>query len=261
MGTTSSDNEPTTDSGNFDTSLYFFARCYEHKTVKPYALRYQPDDDLPRTNFVAEKRRIKVHDIRQNQTKLTFEKCGFQILSFPSSMSHDDFLDSYKIQSVYLKEVREMLKKALDAPHAYILDYAVRSRGSSFPYSEGSQRDDVAYQPIHMAHIDLTFSEAVRVIKHLYGHNAPSVLGARWHVVTIWQPLKGPVRDWPLGLCDASTVNFNEDTMASDIVFPDHYTENVQVHHDPQHKWYYLSDQKPDEALVFKTVYGQRLGA
>ena len=214
MGTTSSDNEPTTDSGNFDTSLYFFARCYEHKTVKPYALRYQPDDDLPRTNFVAEKRRIKVHDIRQNQTKLTFEKCGFQILSFPSSMSHDDFLDSYKIQSVYLKEVREMLKKALDAPHAYILDYAVRNDRCLFRQLLNDHRYEAvapafliqkarsgtmlrtnryiwlilvcAYRSLTPStdFADLTFSEAVRVIKHLYGHNAPSVLGARWHVVT-----------------------------------------------------------------------------
>lgn len=112
---------------DFETSLYFFARCVEHETVKPYALRYQPDDDLPRTNFVAEKRRIKVHDIRRYQASLDFEKCGFRVLSFHSSMQHDDFHDPEKIKNVYLQELRENLKRALGVSHAYVLDYVVHT--------------------------------------------------------------------------------------------------------------------------------------
>lgn len=33
--------------GSFDTALYFFSHCAEHETIKPYALQYQPNNDLP----------------------------------------------------------------------------------------------------------------------------------------------------------------------------------------------------------------------
>ncbi|PVH93911.1 hypothetical protein DM02DRAFT_603318 [Periconia macrospinosa] len=261
----------------FTSDLYFFARCPEHDTIKPYALRYQPDDDLPRTNFVAEKREIEVRDVRDWQDDLDFDRCGFKIMPFQTSMHHDEYTDAKKIKEVYLPELRDRVQSALGAAHVYVLDYAVRSRSAAFPYSEGPQREDVAYQPIHMAHIgkcrsafilpvanlvcvDMTVDEATRLINYLYGKDATQVLKAPWHIVTVWQPLRGPVRDWPIGVCDASSVAHDDDTLASDIVFPDHYTENVQVHYSPKHKWYYVSEQQPHEALLFKTVYDKVLG-
>ena len=40
--------------------------------------------------------------------------------------------------------------------------------------------------------------------------------------------------------------------MPADIVFDTKVTENMQVHHDAAHKWYYLEDQDPSELLVFR---------
>lgn len=69
---------------------------------------------------------------------------------------------------------------------------------------------------------------------------------------SVWQPTRGPCVDWPLALCDASSVDFLSDTMASDIVDPWGYTENMQVHYNNGQRWYYLKDQMPNELLVFK---------
>lgn len=68
---------------------------------------------------------------------------------------------------------------------------------------------------------------------------------------SVWKPLRGPLRDWPLALCDASSVQAT-DLMASDQVFDTKVTENMQVHYDAGHKWYYLEDQEPSELLVFR---------
>ena len=68
---------------------------------------------------------------------------------------------------------------------------------------------------------------------------------------SIWKPLKGPLNDWPLTFCDASTVQKDVDLEAADLLYPDLATENFQVYHRPEHKWYYLSSQTPSELIVF----------
>jgi hypothetical protein len=60
--------------------------------------------------------------------------------------------------------------------------------------------------------------------------------------------------DWPLAVCDAATVDFAEDTMASDFVDSWGYSENIQVHYSETQRWYYLENQMPNELLVFKSA-------
>lgn len=71
------------------------------------------------------------------------------------------------------------------------------------------------------------------------------------HAESVWKPLRGPVRDWPLAVCDRSTVDLAKDVKAADLVFARHAVENCQIHYSSCHKWYYLSDQQPEEAWVF----------
>jgi len=71
---------------------------------------------------------------------------------------------------------------------------------------------------------------------------------------SIWHPLRGPLVDWPLGICDASTVDFASDTMPSDLVDMTGSIENMQVHHNESQQWYYLSHQMPSELLVFRNA-------
>jgi hypothetical protein len=71
---------------------------------------------------------------------------------------------------------------------------------------------------------------------------------------SVWHPLQGPLVDWPLALCDAQTVDFENDTMAGDVVDRDNVFENTQVHYNAKQKWYYLSNQMPTELVLFKNA-------
>jgi len=68
---------------------------------------------------------------------------------------------------------------------------------------------------------------------------------------SIWKPLRGPLADWPLALCDAESVNYEADLIAADVVSRTGYTENIQVYYNPKHQWYYLSGQKSTELAIF----------
>jgi hypothetical protein len=67
---------------------------------------------------------------------------------------------------------------------------------------------------------------------------------------SIWKPLKGPLTDWPLAVCDARTVE-ESDLVATDIVRRTVFNENYQVYYNEKQEWWYLSGQRPDEIMVF----------
>jgi hypothetical protein len=73
----------------------------------------------------------------------------------------------------------------------------------------------------------------------------------------VWHPLRGPLYDWPLAVCDASTVDFEADTMTADVVGLDSVNEEVEIQHNSRQQWYYLSGQLPSELLIFKGVDGE----
>lgn len=76
-----------------------------------------------------------------------------------------------------------------------------------------------------------------------------------WRTTNIdsaWKPLQLPVRDWPLAICDATTIDRDTDLIQTDIIYPKYLAENYMGHHNPKQKWYWLQDHQPDEILVFK---------
>ncbi|KAJ4302794.1 hypothetical protein N0V90_001685 [Kalmusia sp. IMI 367209] len=71
---------------------------------------------------------------------------------------------------------------------------------------------------------------------------------------SVWHPQRGPLFDYPLAVCDTSTVDFEADTMAADLVTEHEITETVEVQYNAKQRWYYLAQQQPDELLLFKNV-------
>jgi hypothetical protein len=67
----------------------------------------------------------------------------------------------------------------------------------------------------------------------------------------VWKPLDHPVEDAPLALCDGSSFD------TADLVLCDHVTgqehrETTYMRRRSQHRWYYLSNQRPEEVVLFK---------
>lgn len=69
--------------------------------------------------------------------------------------------------------------------------------------------------------------------------------------LSVWRPIKHHIEDWPLALCDGSTLE------GSDLIPCDHVTEKFATDtiyplRNPRQKWYYLNKQTPEEAILFK---------
>ncbi|KAH9224645.1 hypothetical protein DL95DRAFT_452396 [Leptodontidium sp. 2 PMI_412] len=80
---------------------------------------------------------------------------------------------------------------------------------------------------------------------------AESLLQGRVRVINVWKPLKNPVEDYPLAVCDSSSMAL-DDLIESDLIRKRFTGATLYAHYNSNQKWYYLSRQRPDEALIMK---------
>src|SRR6266487_6991857 len=69
--------------------------------------------------------------------------------------------------------------------------------------------------------------------------------------LSAWRPLQNAVHEWPLALCDSVSMP------QQDLVECDHVRKRFKgtayySYYNPDHKWYYLGEQKPDEVTFLK---------
>ncbi|KAG8667967.1 hypothetical protein FPOAC1_012809 [Fusarium poae] len=244
------------DDSVIESSMYYLDRTSLHDVEKPYSMRYLPEG-IPQSNYKKVKYPMNAKSMRcYGVDSFRLNECGFQRIELKTKLSYDDFWDNQKVQEVYIEEVKDALKAELGAKHVHVLDYAVRKRHESFPISTGKEYE--YDQPTALAHIDFTVEEVERMINVLYGDRAEEILKGGWQAINLWKPIKGPLNDWPLGLCDARSLDFETDTIPSDIVFDDFFTENLQVLYSSNLQWYYLPDQETWEALIFKSADSEK---
>lgn len=75
---------------------------------------------------------------------------------------------------------------------------------------------------------------------------------------SIWKPLSGPCRDFPLAFLDPLSVDAERDLFKVDEVFPTVANEVFQVYHHPNHRWYYIPDQLASELAVFNAYDSEK---
>ena len=70
------------------------------------------------------------------------------------------------------------------------------------------------------------------------GEEAEELLRHLFEIVNVWRPIRGPLRDAPLAVCDATSVAF-ADFVPSDLVYRD------RVRYNPTHRWFYVPEMRP----------------
>ena len=71
------------------------------------------------------------------------------------------------------------------------------------------------------------------------------------HFTSLWKPIREPVYDFPLTLCDRRTVDYASQATAMDIVTRNFANENTRIYFDEKHKWYYWHGLQVDEVIAF----------
>jgi hypothetical protein len=98
---------------------------------------------------------------------------------------------------------------------------------------------------------DDTVNAAPRRVRDHLGADAPDPLKHRFGIVNVWRPIREPVLDSPLALCDAQSFT-DHDLIATDLVYPHVRGETSSVEYNLRHRWYYFSAMQTDEVILIR---------
>ena len=211
---------------------------------RPRTYTFEPPSGEPKSNIVPEPHSLAIHDIRPISETVSLDLEGFALVRQKSSVK--DFYDEDEIKNVYYPEAERLIKAATGADRVFIFDHTVRKRVQGVADRDGGLR-----QPVARVHVDHTEKSGPQRVRDLIPGEAEELLKGRVQIINLWRPIRGPLLDSPLAVCDARTVKSDE-LVASDLVYPNRVGETYSVKYNPDHQWFYVPRMTADEALLLK---------
>ena len=212
--------------------------------ARPRTYTYDPPDGAPRSNLVADPHRLPIRDARSIASDVSIDDEGFGLIQHRSAAT--DFYDDDEVARVCYPEAERLLRAVTGAERVLVFDHTVRRRVPGAEDRKAPQR-----QPVARVHVDHTEKSGPQRVRDLLPDEADALLRGRVQIINLWRPIRGPLHDAPLAVCDARSVRPDQ-LVASDLVYPDRTGEIYSVTFDPAHRWFYVSAMQPDEGLLLK---------
>jgi hypothetical protein len=214
---------------------------------RPRYLAYEAEPGEARSNMTADPHTVSIYDMRPIQHELDLDSEGFDLVEHRTAVK--DFWDDDEVRRVYYPEAEQFLKDVTGASRVFIFDHLQRRRVPGLiDYSRSGPR-----QPASRVHVDHTARSGAQRVRDLIPDEAEELLNGRVQVINMWRPIKGPLQDSPLAVCDARTVD-QHDLVESDLVYKHRVGETYSVTFNPAHRWYYAPELRRDEALLLKIM-------
>ena len=199
---------------------------------------------------------MPIRNGRPVSDQFTLDRDGFAIVAHSSAVR--DFTDRAEVDRVYASEVAEFVTSYTGADRVATLSWVLRR--SADPAENASQPQAA------LVHDDFSVAGARGRAETAYASHFPDGPGYRRALITsLWRVFSPPPQDWPLALCDYTSVGPGEgldnrlyfvDKIPSDLYAempPDAPgTSGFEFHHNPAHQWWYFPDMTRDEILFFK---------
>ena len=230
------------------------------------------------TSYTTKDHTYTVHNIRGKEDQYGPDISGFGVYQSPAQ--EKEFTDDTNIRNGYYAEVEALLREKLPGiKKVVIFDHTIRRREKDSPR-----------QPVQLVHVDQTpNAAAVRVRRHLPANEAEELLKGRYQIINVWRPIGHAATDFPLAVVDWRSTS-PKDLIKVDLLYPkrtsspsaqskdsgyssdddrgkeklpdssaaddtsnyDAKGETYAVASDPNHKFFYMKDMTPDEAMFIK---------
>jgi hypothetical protein len=194
---------------------------------------------------------------------------GFAVYHAPAAETA--FTSDAAVRTAYYAEVAALLRAKLPGKiaHVEIFDHTIRKHDASSPR-----------QPVQLVHVDQTPAAVeARVRRHVKRPAAElsALLAKRHQLINVWRPISHAATDFPLAVVDWRTTQ-PRDLVPVDLLYPAHNgdddrgkealpvqtsdpasTEGYEVKGETYgvlpgegHRFYYVKDMTPEEAMFIK---------
>jgi hypothetical protein len=185
-------------------------------------------------------RKVTIADARALENP-SLDREGFMIVRHESIVAN--FYDTDEVRRTYYPELIDLLRRVTGASKAVIFAHDVRN-------SDPSKRDgDKIREPVSSVHNDYTPKSAPQMVcENLPPEEAEHRLAGRFAEVNIWKPIRGPVLERPLAICDARSIAYG------DLVPTDRYLKHevYMMMHSLAHRWFYFPNMLASETVLIK---------
>ena len=229
------------DLAHVDAALNYLAPM----TERPRNYACEPPVGVPRSNTAPETHRVPIYDARPIASDVSLDREGFALLRHETAMR--DFWDDDELRQVYYPEAEAAIAHVTGAVRVFIFDHTRRKRVPG----ANDRTAGVPRQPATRVHVDHTAKSGPQRVRDLLGDEAEELLRGRVQVINLWRPVRGPLHDAPLAVCDASSVA-PVDLVPADLVYANRTGETYAVTYNPSHRWFFVPAMQRDEALLIK---------
>lgn len=186
-------------------------------------------------------RQIAVTDIRNQINDFNLDDQGFEAVRV--AFDFDDYQNDEAIREQLYPQVADYLRARLKANEVVIFDHTYRST---------NRQDQTTHNraPVKTVHNDYTEQSALhRMLKET--EQRSELRNRPYRLINLWMPVGHRVEESPLAVLDINTVAA-DDFHRMKLVYPDRIGEIAGISYNPDHRWYYLSEMEPGEALLLK---------
>ncbi len=209
---------------------------------KPVSYMYQPPAGVPLRSWYISRHRTAIRNARLIVDDLSLDRQGFVLTHQHSKVTN--FYDDAEVLAVYYPEVERIVKQATGAARVLVFDHNVR-RGPGTEAVRGVR------EPVKYAHNDYTLKSGPQRVRDLLPAEAGELLKHRFAVINVWRPIRGPVEQMPLAVCDAGSIA-EKDLVPTDLIYPYRVGEVHSLAFNPNHRWFYFPRMQTDEVLLLK---------
>jgi hypothetical protein len=211
---------------------------------KPYTYTGGPGSTDLRSSTVADPHRVMMHNGRPFVDRFSLERDGFHFVNHDTQVQ--SFFDADEIRRVYYPEMEALVKRESGASRVVVFDHTLRTA------DDAEREERKIREVVQRAHNDYTEWSGPQRVRDLFPQQeAEDLLSRRFAIIQVWRPIRHPVETFPLAICDARSVSF-DDFVISERRYPNRVGQTYAVKYNPAHRWYWFPRMRRDEALVFK---------
>ena len=210
---------------------------------------YDPGPDVIQKPVIMDPRKVTITDIRGEAGPFSLDIQGFEIVDCPADIAFGAALDD--VRTSFYPATERLVQAALGAERVVAFDHDFRTPAVA-------QESDYLRGVVPVVHNDYTEVSGPQRVRDLMPE-AEDLLARRFAFVNVWKPITYPAEDKPLAICDARSI-LADDFITTLMHYRDRTGEVYALRYNPDHRWCYARNLRPDEALLLKVYDSDRTG-
>jgi hypothetical protein len=204
---------------------------------------FGPNNIRRRNSGTQQQMPMAVLNGRRFAGSISLEQNGFVLVDHKTKVA--DFFDAQQLESVYYREIEQLIKRESGASRVVIFDHTLRSG------DEAEREAKLIREPVLSAHNDYTEWSGPNRVREFMPGEAEELLRRRFAIIQVWRAINQTILSNPLALADAESVAM-DDLVVAERRYPHRVGQTYRLKYNANHRWFYFPEMRRDEAIVFK---------